>query len=61
MAELIGTAVFVFALDTIVISTYETQTKTLKLIMSFLIAVTTTIVLLAINPISGGHINPASP
>ena len=59
MAELIGTAVFVFVLDTIVISTYETQTKTPKLIMSFLIAVTTTIVLLAINPISGGHMNPA--
>ncbi|KAK4562424.1 hypothetical protein RGQ29_005062 [Quercus rubra] len=59
LAELVGTAVFVFALDTIVISTYETQTKTPKLIMSFLIAVTTTIILIAINPISGSHMNPA--
>lgn len=58
MAELLGTAVLVFAMDTIVISSYETQTKTPHLIMSFLVAITVTILLLATSPISGGHINP---
>ncbi|MBA0688087.1 hypothetical protein Goari_005894, partial [Gossypium aridum] len=58
LAELLGTAVLVFAMDTIVISSYETQTKTPHLIMSFLIAVTITVLLLATFPISGGHINP---
>ncbi|OMO74454.1 Major intrinsic protein [Corchorus capsularis] len=58
LAELFGTAVLVFAMDTIVISSYETQTKTPHLIMSFLIAVVITILLLATFPISGGHINP---
>lgn len=51
-------AVLVFALDTIVISSYETETKTPNLIMSFLIAVTVAILLLAASPVSGGHINP---
>ncbi|XVF00947.1 hypothetical protein REPUB_Repub04eG0046200 [Reevesia pubescens] len=45
-------------MDTIVISSYETETKIPHLIMSFLIAVTITIILLATFPISGGHINP---
>ncbi|XP_048128331.1 aquaporin-like isoform X2 [Rhodamnia argentea] len=58
LAELLGTAVLVFALDTIVISSYETETKTPNLIMSFLIAVTVAILLLATSPVSGGHINP---
>ncbi|XVE67098.1 hypothetical protein DITRI_Ditri08aG0132900 [Diplodiscus trichospermus] len=58
LAELLGTAVLVFAMDTIVISSYETETKTPHLIMAFLIAVTITILLLATFPISGGHINP---
>lgn len=58
LAELLGTAVLVFAMDTIVISSYETQTKTPHLIMSFLVAITVTILLLATSPISGGHINP---
>ncbi|OMO92883.1 Major intrinsic protein [Corchorus olitorius] len=58
LAELFGTAVLVFAMDTIVISSYETQTKTPHLIMSFLIAVVVAILLLATFPISGGHINP---
>lgn len=58
MAELLGTAVLVFALDTIVISSYETETKTAHLTMSALVAITITIILLATFPISGGHINP---
>ncbi|KAF8013574.1 hypothetical protein BT93_I1429 [Corymbia citriodora subsp. variegata] len=58
LAELVGMAVLVFALDTIVISSYESGTKTPNLIMSFLIAVTVTILLLATSPVSGGHINP---
>ncbi|KAK6240812.1 hypothetical protein SCA6_006201 [Theobroma cacao] len=58
LAELLGTAVLVFVMDTIVISSYETETETPHLIMSFLIAVTITILLLATFPISGGHINP---
>ncbi|KAL3722642.1 hypothetical protein ACJRO7_034936 [Eucalyptus globulus] len=58
VAELLGMAVLVFALDTIVISSYETETKTANLIMSFLIAITVTILLLATSPVSGGHVNP---
>ncbi|GAV60297.1 MIP domain-containing protein [Cephalotus follicularis] len=58
LAELLGTAVLVFAMDTIVISSYETETKTPHLVMSFLVAVTVTVLLLATFPISGGHINP---
>ncbi|XP_030450744.1 aquaporin TIP4-4-like [Syzygium oleosum] len=58
LAELVGMAVLVFALDTIVISSYETKTKTPNLVMSFLIAITVAILLLATSPVSGGHINP---
>lgn len=58
MAEFLGTAVLVFVLDTIVISTYETETKTPNLIMSILIAIFATIIILAVLPVSGGHINP---
>lgn len=58
MAELLGTAVLVFALDTIVISTIQTQTTTPNLILSTLVAIIVTILLLATYPISGGHINP---
>ncbi|XP_026432628.1 aquaporin AQPAn.G-like [Papaver somniferum] len=58
LAELIGTSVVVFALDTIVISSYETPTKTPNVLMSFFISLTVTILLLATFPISGGHINP---
>ncbi|KAG5547785.1 hypothetical protein RHGRI_013466 [Rhododendron griersonianum] len=58
MGELLGTAVLVFMLDTIVISTYEMETKTPNLIMSALIALTITVLLLAVGPVSGGHINP---
>ncbi|GLT42885.1 hypothetical protein SLA2020_168630 [Shorea laevis] len=58
LAELLGTAVLVFAIDTIVISSYQTETKTPHLIISFLVAITVTILLLATLPVSGGHINP---
>ncbi|EEF28782.1 aquaporin transporter, putative, partial [Ricinus communis] len=58
VAEVLGTAALVFATDTIVISTYETETKTPNLIMAALIAMTVTILLTATFPISGGHINP---
>ncbi|WCJ29228.1 plasma membrane intrinsic protein 1 5 [Euphorbia peplus] len=58
LAEVVGTASLVFAMDTIVISSYETQTDTPNLIMAALIALTVTILLLATFPISGGHMNP---
>ncbi|KAK1560471.1 hypothetical protein Q3G72_027006 [Acer saccharum] len=58
LAELLGTATLVFALDTIVISSIETETKTPNLVMSTLVAIIVTILLLATFPISGGHINP---
>ncbi|PON83403.1 Major intrinsic protein [Trema orientale] len=58
LAELVGTAVLVFALDTIVISSYETKTDAPNLVMSILISITVAILLLATNPVSGGHINP---
>lgn len=45
-------------IDTIVISSFETQTKTPNVLMSSLIAITITILLLAVHPISGGHMNP---
>lgn len=58
IAELLGTALLVFLLDTIVISSYETETKTPNLVMSIFISFTITILLLAAFPVSGGHINP---
>nr|GMC85350.1 X intrinsic protein [Ipomoea batatas] len=58
VAEVLGTAVLVFVLDTVVISTYETETKTPNLIMSILIAIFATIIILALLPVSGGHVNP---
>ncbi|XP_056160769.1 uncharacterized protein LOC115672894 [Syzygium oleosum] len=58
LAELVGMAVLVFSLDTIVISSYETKTETRNLVMSFLIAITLAILLLVTSPVSGGHINP---
>ncbi|KAA8536023.1 hypothetical protein F0562_028501 [Nyssa sinensis] len=58
VGELLGSAVLVFAIDTIVISSFETQTKTPNLIMALLICLTITILLLAVFPVSGGHINP---
>ncbi|KAF5448931.1 hypothetical protein F2P56_029422 [Juglans regia] len=58
LGELIGTAIFVFAIDTIVISSYDAEIKAPKLLMSILIAIIIAILLLATNPVSGGHINP---
>ncbi|KAJ8764979.1 hypothetical protein K2173_010447 [Erythroxylum novogranatense] len=58
VAEVIGTAVLVFALDTIVISTIQTETKMPNLILSCLAAIIIAILLIATYPISGGHINP---
>ncbi|KAL4303677.1 hypothetical protein GQ457_10G024420 [Hibiscus cannabinus] len=58
LAEVFGTGVLVFALDTIVISTLQTETKTPNLVMSILVAFVVAILLLATYPVSGGHINP---
>ncbi|KAF2322801.1 hypothetical protein GH714_030959 [Hevea brasiliensis] len=57
-SEFLGTAVLVFVIDTVVISTIESETKIPNLILSCLVAITVTIILLATYPISGGHINP---
>ncbi|XP_051145574.1 probable aquaporin TIP4-3 [Andrographis paniculata] len=58
MGELLGTAVLVFMLDTIVISTLQSDIKMPNLVLSVLAAVIITILLLAVHPVSGGHINP---
>ncbi|XP_068640890.1 aquaporin PIP1-2-like [Aristolochia californica] len=58
VAEILGTAVLVFLIDTIVISSFQTDTKTPNLLISFLIFLCVTILLLATIPMSGGHINP---
>ncbi|KAK6120914.1 hypothetical protein DH2020_045342 [Rehmannia glutinosa] len=58
VGELLGTAVLVFMLDTIVISTIESDVKMSNLILSVLAAIIITILLLAVHPVSGGHINP---
>ncbi|KAK9666852.1 hypothetical protein RND81_14G216000 [Saponaria officinalis] len=59
IAELLGTSILVFMIDTIVISSFETTTKTPNIVISCFIALIITILLLATAPISGGHINPA--
>ncbi|PIN14265.1 Aquaporin (major intrinsic protein family) [Handroanthus impetiginosus] len=58
IGELVGTAVLVFMLDTIVISTIEADIKIPNLVLSVLAAIIITILLLAVHPVSGGHINP---
>ncbi|OAY37283.1 hypothetical protein MANES_11G089100v8, partial [Manihot esculenta] len=58
LSEFLGTAVLVFVIDTVVISTVESETKVPNLILSILVAITVTIILLATYPISGGPINP---
>ncbi|XP_077231340.1 putative aquaporin PIP2-6 [Tasmannia lanceolata] len=58
LAELLGTAVLVFTLDTIVISSFETDIKTPNLVIAFFAFLTVAILLLATAPASGGHINP---
>ncbi|KAI3989477.1 hypothetical protein MKX01_022752 [Papaver californicum] len=59
VAELIGTAVLVFALDTVVIASFETNTKTPNVLISIFIFISVSILILATFPISGGHLNPA--
>lgn len=58
VGELIGSAVLVFMIDTVVISTFETDIKMPNLLLSILIAIVVAILLLAVHPVSGGHINP---
>ncbi|KAL3539050.1 hypothetical protein ACH5RR_002416 [Cinchona calisaya] len=58
VGELLGTAVLVFMIDTIVISTIQADVKMPNLIMAIVLAAIITILLLAVHPISGGHINP---
>ncbi|PIA46854.1 hypothetical protein AQUCO_01500415v1 [Aquilegia coerulea] len=58
IAELLGTAALVFAIDTIVISSNETETETPNLVTSVCVSILITILVLATAPISGGHINP---
>ncbi|KAH9603152.1 hypothetical protein KSS87_018598 [Heliosperma pusillum] len=58
VAELIGTAVLVFMIDTIVISSFETTTNTPNIAIACCVALIITILLLAMAPISGGHLNP---
>ncbi|KAI3774326.1 hypothetical protein L1987_48877 [Smallanthus sonchifolius] len=58
VGELLGSAVLVFMIDTIVISSYETQNKSPNILIAILIGITITILLLALFPISGGHMTP---
>ncbi|CAI9104688.1 OLC1v1003412C1 [Oldenlandia corymbosa var. corymbosa] len=58
IGELLGSAVLVFMIDTIVISTYESQVKMPNLIMAVMVGIIVTILLIAVFPVSGGHINP---
>ncbi|CAN0910096.1 Probable aquaporin PIP1-4, partial [Linum grandiflorum] len=58
VAELVGTAILVFSLDTIVISTLESKITMPNLVLSCLVAPIISILLIATFPISGGHMNP---
>ncbi|XP_076956298.1 uncharacterized protein LOC143631411 [Bidens hawaiensis] len=58
VGELLGSAVLVFMIDTIVISSFETQIKPPNVLTSILIGITITILLLALFPVSGGHMSP---
>lgn len=58
IAEVLGTAVLVFAIDTIVISSIETKTDMPNVLMSTLIGIVVAILLLVTFPVSGGNINP---
>ncbi|XP_010327422.1 probable aquaporin TIP3-1 [Solanum lycopersicum] len=58
MGELLGSAVLVFMVDTIVISTSESDAEMPNLIMSILLAIVLIVLLLAVVPVSGGHLNP---
>ncbi|KAF5208366.1 Aquaporin [Thalictrum thalictroides] len=58
IAELLGTAALVFGIDTIVISSVETETKTPHLVVSVYVSILISILVVATAPVSGGHINP---
>lgn len=58
VSELLGTAVLVFMIDTINISSNETNTQVPKLINAIFVSITVAILVLATVPVSGGHINP---
>ncbi|XP_043710074.1 probable aquaporin TIP3-1 [Telopea speciosissima] len=57
-AEFLGMIALIFAMDTIVVGTLETEKESPILVMSFLMAATLSIMLLAVFPVSGGHLNP---
>ncbi|KAF3794925.1 Aquaporin [Nymphaea thermarum] len=59
VGELVGTAVLVFALGTITISSYGSGVKEPNILLALLVFLAVTVILLAVSPISGGHINPA--
>lgn len=58
IGEVVGTAALVFMIDTIVISTFQTETEIPNLVISVLLVPLVAILLLNVCPISGGHINP---
>ncbi|XP_071714878.1 uncharacterized protein [Rutidosis leptorrhynchoides] len=58
VGELLGTTVLVFMIDTIAISSINSNIETPNLLLSILISITLTILLIAVCPISGGHMNP---
>ncbi|CAI9104681.1 OLC1v1003405C1 [Oldenlandia corymbosa var. corymbosa] len=57
-AELFGAAVLIFMVDAIVISTLETNVTMPNLIMGILIGITIALLMLALFPVSGGHLSP---
>ncbi|CAI9104683.1 OLC1v1003408C2 [Oldenlandia corymbosa var. corymbosa] len=57
MAELMGTAVMVYMMDNIIISSAKSDIGNLA--MAILLGLTLAIILITLFPISGGHINPA--
>ncbi|KAL5985951.1 hypothetical protein ACLOJK_027941 [Asimina triloba] len=58
VGEMLGTAVLVFMIDTIVISSTQANTNTPNLLIAALAFVTVTILLVATIPVSGGHMSP---
>ncbi|CAN6463541.1 unnamed protein product [Victoria cruziana] len=59
VGELVGTAVLVFVLDTITISSYGSGVKEPNLLAALLVSIAVAVILIAVSPISGGHINPS--
>ncbi|KAF7142769.1 hypothetical protein RHSIM_Rhsim05G0064100 [Rhododendron simsii] len=58
VGEVLGTGILVFMIDTIVISTFLMDTQASNLILATLVALIVAILLIAVGPVSGGHINP---